>query len=155
MTIYDKENGLMAVTRAGVRWTWNGQTYTGTLPNYYGAVDQDGQATGTENDIGTALGMNVSDPDADAPPAVGQFDTVSKAIASGTVVRAVIRYQDGTKIKTAKIVCPTDRVNQLAQLNGKSINFAEYGEGVQIGTIQRRTGTIRSAKVLTRTKVVY
>lgn len=146
----------MAVTKAGVRWLWNGQTYTGQLPNYYGQTDQDGQPTGTENDLGRLLGMNVSDPDATTTTTVaGSFDTVGAAIASGTVVRAVVRYQDGTKVKTARIVCPTDKVGELKQLSGKPINFAEYGEGAQLGTIQRRTGVIRGAKVVARSKVVY
>lgn len=146
----------MATPRAAVRWTWNGQTYSGMLPNYYGAINATtGIPTGSENAIGTALGMNVSAPGADDPPVAASFDTVREAIASGTLVRIVVRYTSGTKVKTARLFCPTDKVNELHKLPGSAISIPQYGKGTQIGTIQTSSGTIRTAKVLARTKVVY
>lgn len=150
----------MAVPRVGVRYTWNGLTFSAIVPNYYGTMTIEqgaAEATGTENVVGRSLGMNVQVPGTDAPPAAGSFSTVRDAIASGTIVRAIVRYSTPDGVKSARILCPSDKVNELAQLPGQPFSFSEYKRSATTGTVSLvpKSGVIRTAKVLARTKVVY
>lgn len=89
--------------------------YLIALPDYY-----DGNGGGGVSNIGSAMGISKIFPETEIDPDKYDTVTVSDGLKNGVLVRLRISYDDGTKNKSARIICPVDKAKvAICALLGK------------------------------------
>ena len=115
MGIYPEE-GIMVQKLFNHEFAIGSKKYLVVLPDYY-----QGNGGGGTGNIGSAMGITKIDPATEINPDDYDSLTIGEGLKAGMLLRMRISYEDGTKTKSARIVCPIDKAKAAkASLLGKT-----------------------------------